>query len=182
MGNRSEHPELLSLITRRLERDGWHTVDPERLTVKREIYPDLLLERHGSYLAVCIGSLPDMLDRRAADRWEELLGLDRMSLMVATLDRKALKAARAAAAVRSLDVDVRYYRKKRRRAGAGKQDLFEPRHGLKWGTIAAAIIIVIVFLLLMSPAIRNMLHISDDYYRPFDRERQLQFQEQQEEE
>jgi len=173
MAKTPPHSDLKQLIVRYLGRDGWSAADLERLQGDGSggACPDILLERNGEWLAVCIGSLPDVLDRRSADRWEELLGIDRMSLMVAVLDRKALNAARATAAARGLDVDIRYFEKKRRRAESEESDLFERHPGLDWSTIAIAALILFMFLLLMSPIVRNMLHIND-FYRPFDRERQ----------
>ena len=136
-------------------------------------HPDMLITYRDHSEAVCIETYETLSKEKITAKWESILGNSNARLTVIVREVEELKAVKQLAKYYKLDIQSKKVKKtspdKRRIRVKRKRKV-----GLKFDRVivVTSLMILSVSLLLFGPYIAKLFKVQD-FYRPFDLERQL---------
>ncbi|MFC1573885.1 hypothetical protein ACFL30_01745 [Candidatus Latescibacterota bacterium] len=136
-------------------------------------HPDILITYRDHSEAVCVETYESLSDEKVTSKWESILENSHARLTVIVREVEELKAVKHLAKYYKLDIQI----KKIKRTAPDKRRVRVKRkrkRGLKFDKVIVitSLMILSVSLLLFGPYIAKLFKIQD-FYRPFDVERQI---------
>jgi hypothetical protein len=171
---------LRDFLIRQYGKQGW-TVHADFFDGKTSIpggwtgiYPDILAVRGSRRVAVCIEAESGLRGEHAPVKWKSILRNPGVSLQIVVRDKAAGALVTEIAQRNGIELECRIMKRseRRRKKGAGLGSVFRSRMNLFILMITIVIVFIISFLFL--PAMRKKVELQSNYYRPFDRERQVE--------
>ena len=136
-------------------------------------HPDLLISSGDRHSAVSIETFDTLADEKIADKWKSFIGNNNTKLKIVVREEDELKVAKRLA--RAYNIDIEFQRVKKTPPEKRKVRVkTRSRRALKldWVILITSLIILSVSLLLFGPMILKLFKVQD-YYQPFDAERQI---------
>jgi hypothetical protein len=171
---------LRDFLKYQYEKHGW-TVYSDFLEGKTSLpdgwigaHPDLIGFKGSRRLAICIETDSNLRGEYASVRWKSILRNPDVSLVVVVRDKPSGDLVVQTAGRNGIELECHIVKrsKRSRKRGFVFGSLFRSRLGLFILMITIVIVFITSFFLL--PVIRKKAEPQTKYYRPFDRERQVE--------
>lgn len=138
------------------------------------IYPDLIAMKGSRRVAVCIETDSGLRGEHAPVKWKSILRNSGVSLDIVVRDKPTFDLVVKAAERNGIELDCRIVKRseRRKKKGIGLDSALRYRMNLFVMMITIVIVFIIAFIFL--PAMRKKAELQTNYYRPLDRERQVE--------